>query len=152
MIRTDENYVYDCACYCYPCLPVETDHPKVDDGSGEQDTPAHCSVCDVPLNYLLTLDGVAYVIDKLLDELDEGQEEWDKRIDRPGTFYHGCRHVEITRDWAKDLKSYCLDRRDKFIVETFLEATAPKQLEPAPIRTSGRRRRALDLAAIVEGR
>lgn len=151
MARTEEHYIYDSDCYCYSCLPVPTDDPAVHDGSGEQDTPAHCSICDVPLSYELTKEGVEYVIEHLVGDLAAGPEEWERRIDRPDTYYNGCRHIEISRDWAEYIKDYSLSYKDEFIVETFLRLTAPTQPEPdrSPLR---RRRRAIDLTAIREGR
>lgn len=116
------HYHYNCEEYCDDCLPVATDHPDVDLDSGDQDSPAHCCKCHRPLDYTLTNDGVNYVIENLLKEIDSE----DRDTVYPcyeGTYYTGSRHCEITRDWAKHLKDHYLSQKDREIVETFLTLT-----------------------------
>ncbi len=151
MARTEENYLYRGDHYCYPCLPVVTDHPEVYDASGEQDTPAHCYVCSIPLSYSLTSHGVQYVIDALLDELAHWPERGTQLI-LDTTYYHGCRQIEICRGWAEEIRWYSLDAKDKFIVDRFLEVTAgdaPPLPRPQPLFV--RSRRAFDWLAIRQG-
>lgn len=149
MAKTEENYIYKGDHYCYGCLPVNTDHPGVMDGSGEQDCPAHCHLCSIPLAYSLTTHGVQYVIDALLSALDE----WPKRgtqIVTDGGYYHGCRQIEVCRDWAEDLRWYSLDVKDKFIVEQFMALTGG-DAPPSPEPRFKRSRRAFDWLALHEG-
>jgi len=37
------------------------------------------------------------------------------------TWYHGSRHVEIVRDWAKNLQDYSLESAERALVDLFLE-------------------------------
>jgi hypothetical protein len=97
---------------------------------GSQDTPAHCCACGAPLDYTLTEEGVAYVIDALVDELIDGIDEHiiplkgtaEERL----TYYHGSPHYVITMEWAEHLLDNTvgrvpLDRKDAFIVDHYLE-------------------------------
>jgi hypothetical protein len=118
------HYHYNCDEYCEYCLPVDEDSPEVDYDSGEQDSPAHCCVCHQPLEYSLTSDGIEYVLEALREELAKPAEERNKVHEcYNGTHYEGCRHVEITRDWAEHIKWYGLAQEDQELVEKFLEET-----------------------------
>jgi len=120
-----ENYVYEGENYCWKCLPVSEDHPEVIDASqDETDSPTNCSFCNRPLDYSLTKTGVQYVLGKLQETLDEGPQEWNIIHDcYKDSYYDGCRHAEITRDWAKDLLNYSLSKKDEKFVQRFLELT-----------------------------
>lgn len=118
------HYHYDASEYCEQCLPVSENHRDVSLDSGEQDSPANCSVCHRPLDYSLTGDGVQYVLEKIRESIDKGPASWNVVHDcYKGTYYDGSRHVEIVRDWAKDLSNYFLSEADKKLVERFLEMT-----------------------------
>lgn len=110
------------------------DYPKHagDDGGGESDCPQHCGTCGVPLNNPLTDDGVRYVLDAIRDSIAEALEQgrgltWDRVIPLRGTaeeeltYWHGSRHVEITREWAQQVSNYNLEKDDQAIVTLFLE-------------------------------
>lgn len=120
------HYHYNGEEYCENCLPVSTEEADFD--YGEQDSPANCCVCHRPLDYSLTKEGVSYVIEALIDELNSGPEQWNQIHDcYKGTYYDGCRHVEILRDWAKDLKYYGgLSPAEEFLIRHFLEVTKRK--------------------------
>lgn len=82
-----DHWIYDSASWCEFCLPVPTDSPDVADGSGEQDTPAHCCECHRPLEHSLTTAGVAYAIDALLGYLkDPGRQATGQNNIMDGTF------------------------------------------------------------------
>lgn len=91
--------------------------------SNEVDSPENCVECGRLCNYSLTSAGIEYVIDHILDALEEGPEEWAKPCEGL-SYYKGSRHVEIVRDWAEDLKWYGLSRVDKFVIDHFLEVTS----------------------------
>jgi len=118
------HYHYECDEYCDDCLPVDPNHENVDYDYGEQDCPANCCVCHRPLGYSLTTDGVEYVLEAIQESLDRPAEERNK-IHKcyDGTWYEGSRHVEIVRDWAKDLKWYFLTDEQEELVDKFLEET-----------------------------
>ena len=130
----EENYIYGCECFCGDCLPVSGNHPEVCDGSGEQDSPANCSNCGCPVDYSLTSEGVAYVLEALRDALRESREERDRIMPMRGTgeetmtYWHGSRHIEIVRNWAEELTNYYLSRKDKEFVERFLLWTTCRKI------------------------
>jgi hypothetical protein len=119
------HYCYDADVYCEDCLPVDSEDEDVFyDCSGETDVPEHCCVCHTPLDYCLTSEGIDYVLGAMREELARPTEERNKIHGcYDGTYYEGSRHVEITRDWAKELLNYCLSEEDKEFVENFLEET-----------------------------
>lgn len=91
----DDNYLYEGETYCPMCLPVASNHPDVHDGGGEQDTPAHCSVCRRPVKYDLTPEGVQYVIDAMVDTLYEGPAEWNKVYSLPNVVQPEHRTADV---------------------------------------------------------
>ena len=121
------HWCYDADSYCADCLPVPTDHPDAYDGSGEQDTPAHCSQCRRPLEHSLTSDGVGYAVGALLSYLrDPDRHAWRLGVcDTPGDYFHGSREIEVLRGWAEELRNYALSPRQSVAVELFLKRTAP---------------------------
>ena len=105
--------------------------PKyVGEHDGSSDCPGNCADCHRPLNNSLTPAGVEYVIDAILESINEGEEARNAVHDehsQPNDYYKGSRTCEVVRDWAQDLKdSYGLDAKDEFIVNHYLELTAPK--------------------------
>ena len=78
----------------------------------------------------MTPDGIEYVIDAILESIDAGEAARNGVHDensQPNDYYKGSRACEVVRDWAQDLKdSYSLDAKDKWIVNYYLDLTAPK--------------------------
>ena len=124
----ESNWAYDADLYCEQCLPVSIHHPGVADGSGEQDSPAHCCGCGRPLDYSLTTEGVAYVIDRIRESLRTREHLSSTTIDHDHApaYYKGSPIYAITRDWAEDLSWYNLSVKDENLVRRYLELTAPK--------------------------
>lgn len=92
--------------------------------SNECDTPQNCHVCGKPCECTLTADGVEYVMDYIREALTEGPSQWNQVRDEPGRYYDGSRRVEVTRDWAKEIKGYGgLSKADKWLIEYFLDIT-----------------------------
>lgn len=122
-----DHWIYDADSWCEFCLPVPADSPEVADGSGEQDTPAHCSQCRRPLEHSLTSDGVGYAVGALLSYLrDPDRQAWRLVVcDTPGDYFHGSREIEVLRGWAEELRNYALTPRQTVTVELFLKRTAP---------------------------
>lgn len=121
------HWCHEAESYCTDCLPVPTDHPDAYDGSGEQDTPAHCSVCSCPLEHSLTSAGVTYAVGALLDYLREpDRQAWRLApVDDQRSYYRGGRQIEVMRGWAEELRNYALSPRQSVAVELFLKRTAP---------------------------
>jgi hypothetical protein len=119
------HYHYNCDEYCEDCLPVHEDHEEVDYDCGEQDTPANCCVCHKPLEYSLTSDGVKYVLESIRESLNKSEEDRNKVHNcYDNTWYENCRHVEIVRDWANNLKWYGgLSEEEEELIDHFLEVT-----------------------------
>ena len=59
---------------CHDCLDPKHDHESLD--NPELDSPAHCSICHIPLNCQLTTDGVDYVRELLANSGGCCQELW----------------------------------------------------------------------------
>lgn len=120
----EENWGFDGEHYCTDCLPVDVDNEGVFNASGEQDLPAHCSVCGKPLDYSLTYDGVAYVLEHLVDAIRAGL---DWRIEDIATaggrswYYNGVPHCTIIADQAKEIEWYGGLGKHEAIVRRFLE-------------------------------
>jgi hypothetical protein len=118
------HYHYNCDEYCEDCLPVSENNPEVDYDAGEQDSPGNCCQCHKPLEYTLTSEGVRYVLEYITESLYSPPEKRNLVHDcYNGTWYEGSRHVEIVRDWAKDLLNYSLNDADRILVDRFLEET-----------------------------
>jgi len=113
--------------------PFDTDDfPMLVSDAGECDTPCHCGTCGQPIDHTLTSEGVEYVLGSIRESIEEavarGREStWDRIMPMKGTgeetllWWHGARHVEIVRDWAKDLRNYSLESAERAIVDLFLE-------------------------------
>lgn len=114
-------YTYDCEVFCEDCAPEDAEY----DCSGESDCPENCSICHQPLDYSLTSEGIQYVLQAIKESLNTPEEERNKVHEcYDGTYYEGSRHVEIVRDWAKDLKWYGgLTNEEEELIEKFLEET-----------------------------
>lgn len=135
------HYHVDCEEVCEECLRdeyaalskqdkreyggVEKFLDTCDLDDGEQDSPANCARCHRPMDYRLTTDGVAYVMEKIRESMDEGPASWNAVHEcYKGTYYEGSRHVEIVRDWAEELTSYCgLSKKDEKLLNLFLTVT-----------------------------
>lgn len=109
-----------------PLCEQHADGIEPDYNSNETDSPANCVVCGRPCAYTLTEAGVQYVIEYLIEAI----EEWPAKAEpilasaHPTVaYYNGMPWVAIERDWAEDLKNYGLSRKDKFIVDHFLTLT-----------------------------
>ena len=119
------HYHYQSDEWCVDCLPAEAPHADVDLDSGEQDTPANCCACGKPLDYTLTAEGVQYVVEAILDNLENGIDE--HIIPAAGTaeyeltYYHGSPHFAVVEAWAENLRDYALSRKDRYLVNEFLE-------------------------------
>ncbi len=111
------------------------DYPAYFEG-GETDCPAHCGHCGKPLDCELTGEGVRYVLSAVRDSLEEATTHgragtWDRIMPLKGTgeesqtYWHGSRHVEIVRGWAKDVRNYNLEPAESAIVDLFLDLSAP---------------------------
>lgn len=115
--------------YCESCAPADMEG---DLNSNEVDSPEHCSVCGRPCEYSLTCDGVEYVLNAIAEEIST----WPNghRLCRPTdwSYYKGCRHIEIVRDWAVDLCGYPLEGSDFRLVDAFMDLTADNKGRPAP--------------------
>lgn len=123
----EDNWGFDGDHYCEKCLPVPVDDERVFDASGEQDTPAHCCNCLVPLDYSLTSEGVDYVLEKLLEAIREGLD-WKVYDCYQGTYYAGSPHCDIIADWAEEIRWYGgLGKRENIITRflSLYEAVAP---------------------------
>lgn len=125
-------YMGNAELLCEDCgiaqgLSEEDSYPD----AGEADSPQHCAVCHIPLDYSLTDYGVNYVIEALQEQLDAWEESPSKAMAEwkavhgvyKGTWYEGSPWVEIAREWAENLKWYGLDSDDMNIVDTFLLVT-----------------------------
>lgn len=126
------HYHHDCDEYCEDCAPKGA---VCDDG--EQDTPANCHECGQPLDYSLTSEGVQYVLEYIMEALENGLDchivplEGTAEVEGLA-YYHGSRHYEIVRDWARDLEDYSLDRKDTTILQAFLSACSRADAEVQP--------------------
>jgi hypothetical protein len=84
--------------------------PQACDQFEESDSPDHCCNCQEYLGFSLTTDGVAYVIEYLIDALDSGSISSVERI------------------WADDLSNYGLSKADAYIVRAARELpTTPEK-------------------------
>ena len=59
---------------CEDCLIPGHDHQPL--FSSEVDSPAHCSICGIPLNCQLTIDGVGYVKEAIAENDGCCRELW----------------------------------------------------------------------------
>ena len=124
------SYVNWVACefYCDDCGDPDRD-TSADVENEESDTPQHCNVCGRPFINPLTTAGVNYVLEQLCFQLDDYLANGTHIIPLMGTaentmtYWHGRRHIEITRGWAQDLKDYALDEADLGFVDRFLKDT-----------------------------
>lgn len=122
----DEN-----GAYCEQCAPKDI---EPDYNSNEVDSPDNCQVCGRPCEYSLTTHGVAYVLDAIIDCLEESEDERNEIIGNDEvvgrrlspSYYRGSPGCSVVRDWAEDLLNYGLNRHQKWIVEHFLEITEPR--------------------------
>jgi hypothetical protein len=103
------------------------------DGGGESDTPQHCAQCHRPLENPLTKDGVNYVLEAIRDELSKPRSERNKVAThwKEGEYYAGCTATAVVRDWAEQLKYYCLDEEDARMVDWYLDHSSSVPDSPA---------------------
>lgn len=95
------HYAYDGEEYCENCGPIQIPDRKLERSfvhefdHGETDSPSHCGLCQAPLDYSLTVDGVAYVVEKLKEELQtSGPAAWNEIRETVGkTYYSGSRAI-----------------------------------------------------------
>ena len=118
----DNLWYSDSDVYCEGCAPKDARECV---NGNEVDSPQHCSVCHMPLDYSLTSDGVAYVMEALREELGKGYKRYlEVHECYVGTYYEGEPHVSILWDWACDLLWYTLeDDADRRFVDRFLSWT-----------------------------
>ncbi len=116
------NRIIDGEQYCDDCTDAYPDGDYVY-GGGEQDSPAHCRVCGVMLDFDLTSDGVRYVIDTIRDEL-KSVEYWELDGKWPkGHHYHGRPSYDMLYDWAKIvITDYGLSDEHATVVNLFFSA------------------------------
>ena len=120
----DEHYIYDADSWCLACLPVPCTNPEVADGDGEQDTPANCNRCGRPLKYSLTQEGMAYVLDAVMESLRD--QEWELIDEEVESYYKGMPNCVVVRDWVTNLvKNYGLSRTSRALCDGFLIITKP---------------------------
>lgn len=120
-------YLGECEWFCERCAPNDAKEYDV----GEADAPVHCATCHEPLDYSLTPDGVAYVIEALQEQIDNWNDSpsiamarWKEKHDcYKGSWYENSPWITITRDWAEKLKWYGLDSDDEYTVDMFLTVT-----------------------------
>ena len=114
-----------CTLYCENCAPEGSE--PYPDGGGESDRPQSCDTCHRFLENPLTSYGVQYVLDAARGELARGRAAYNTvHACYNGTYYEGCRHVEIVRDWMEQLQWYSLNDKDTRFVEKFLSWTADR--------------------------
>lgn len=113
--------------------PFDTDdYPMRVSDAGECDSPQHCGDCGQPIDHTLTSEGVKYVLESIREAIEDavaqGRDSTRDRVmpkkgtgEESMTWWHGSRHVEIVRGWAKDVRNYNLEPDEKAIVDLFLE-------------------------------
>jgi hypothetical protein len=116
-------YNKDSEPVCEDCA-AKHDLGEPDLDSNETDTPQNCTYCGRRCEYTLTDAGIAYVMEYVEQALAEAAEARNTLIADPESYYNGSRHVEIVRDWAKDLKWYGLDKDVETRLDEFLRITA----------------------------
>ncbi len=98
----DTVYIDEADTYCELCAPEESQEVF---GGRECDAPEHCSICHRPLEYSLTPDGVWYVIEAVLEALENGLDATVYSC-YEGTYYEDSPHFAIVEDWVKHLSGY----------------------------------------------
>ena len=140
-------YIYQADVYCDECgddikrqhdFGYNFDDSKYDSDQypifhhaefNESDNPQNCSGCHVPLENPLTEDGVKFVLSTIADKLS-----WILNTDNPDIFikhkcvltdcyYKDSYHIEIVRDWTKQVKDYIYDGLQTDLIDMFLELT-----------------------------
>lgn len=101
----DEEYCYDCGIETIKQLGLTEEEiiPVLE--FEEVDSPRHCVVCETLLPYILTSEGVEYVINNLRNYIERGTGR-----------------VEILKQWAEDVKQYDLDSDSEKILKLFYKA------------------------------
>lgn len=107
--------------YCDQCCDIEPEYlPQ------ECDSPQHCAACRCPVEYSLTSDGVAYVMEHIIDALRDGIDdtitEAGQGAIQEGDYYIGMPHCSVVGDWAREIKNYGgLTPSEEYCIDTFLE-------------------------------
>lgn len=114
------HYHYEGEEYCENCLPVDPASKKVDLDYGEQDYPANCCKCRMPLDCTLTADGVDYVLTSIKVALETCRD----RLKKPqscyiGTYYENSPWGKIMLDWLEMLPYYNWSKSDQTIIDEF---------------------------------
>jgi hypothetical protein len=103
----------------------------------ECDSPQHCGGCGAPVEYSLTGEGVAYVMEAIRDNLRNGLDSSITPADRHHMrYYAGMPHCSIVGDWARDIRYYGgLSEDDKTDISNYIdlcEAVERRTLDGAP--------------------
>lgn len=120
----------------YPPPWDTDDYPAEMSDNDESDTVCHCRHCGRQLDTPLTEHGIQHVIDTIVESMAEALARgrattWDRVMpmldtgEEDQSDLHGKRHVEIVRGWARMIKEYELDEKDKAVVDLFLELSEP---------------------------
>lgn len=102
--------------------------------SNETDCPENCCDCGRLCEYGLTADGVQYVVDRVIDELED-QANWRRTTDYMHLpYYQGSASYAVVFDWVEDMQCYGgLSRADEFILDHFREQVAEfEKANPLP--------------------
>lgn len=106
------------AVYCDQCAPdIEPEAMPQ-----ECDSPQNCENCGAQLEYSLTADGVAYVMEHVIEALERGVDATIRDSLPQDTYYNGMPQCSVVGDWARDLRNYGgLSQAEKYCLDTFIE-------------------------------
>lgn len=98
---------------------VDTDDwPVSYPDAGEADCPQNCDSCHKPLEYSLTNDGIAYVVERVREQLKAGREAYCKihpSHDPDSDYYVNSPAFRVVADWVEDMRYYRLEGKDERI-------------------------------------
>lgn len=98
-----DAYVDSEGYYCEEHIPEPESDEVMQVSYQEVDVPLHCSECHRPLDCTLTIEGVKYVREHVLDEIRQGRAHYlNVSMAYGGTYYEGVPHVYIVRDWVQE--------------------------------------------------
>lgn len=83
--------------------------------AGESDSPCNCGSCGKPLEYSLTTDGVAYVLEAVKEHLKSGWRNY-LRIHtscRYPDYYEHTPAFFVVKDWVEDLSCYLMEEEQE---------------------------------------
>ena len=132
-------YIYQADVYCDDCIKsIKTDLNFIHEGeselnfdsddypkgpfndSDEADCPQHCAHCHIPFHNNLTNDGVAYVLQSILDFFKSESSPYLMYTGNEYEHYYDSYHLAILADWAEDATQYDLTLKQECLVNALL--------------------------------